>query len=74
FDTCRYIYDWLPSTELVEESFSNEGHQLAYRFALDGLAKHTIRYCNEYFYGANIVGWNHSGFTEKLLTPREKIS
>jgi hypothetical protein len=21
FDTCRYIYDWLPSTELMTESF-----------------------------------------------------
>lgn len=74
FDTCRYIYDWLPSTELVGDSFSAEGHQLAYRFALDGLAKHTIRYCNEYFYGAHVIGVNHSGFTERLLSPREVIT
>jgi hypothetical protein len=74
FDTCRYIYDWLPSTELVGDSFSDEGHQLVYRFALDGLAKHTIRYCNEYFYGAHVIGVNNSGFTEKLLKPREVIA
>ncbi|MCZ8091982.1 MAG: hypothetical protein O9331_00675, partial [Acidovorax sp.] len=42
FDTCRYIYDWLPSTELVSESFNLTGHQLVYRFALDALLKHAI--------------------------------
>lgn len=74
FDTCRYIYDWLPSTELIADSFDVDSHQLVYRFALDGIAKHTIRYNNEYFFGAHVIGVNHSGFNEKLLSPRELIN
>lgn len=74
FDTCRYIYDWLPSTELVSTSFSMKSHQLAYRFALDGLLKHTIRYNNEYVFGGHVIGVNEDGFTERLLQPREKIA
>src|SRR5581483_11710931 len=50
FDICRYLYDWLPSTELVSESFDLIGHQLVYRFALDALLKHSIRYNNEYVF------------------------
>lgn len=74
FDTCRYVYDWLPSVELVAESFEAKGHQLAYRFAVDGIVKHSIRYNNEYLFGAHVVGVNHDGFTEKLLIPRMNIA
>lgn len=73
FDTCRYIYDWLPSAELVTDSFDTEDHQLIYRFALDGLLKHSIRYNNEYVFGGHVVGVNEDGYTERLLTPRETI-
>jgi hypothetical protein len=73
FDNCRYIYDWLPTLELVVNSFETVAHQLTYRFALDGLAKQTMRYNNEYFYGGNVVGVNEEGFEEKLLVPRLKI-
>jgi hypothetical protein len=73
FDTCRYIYDWLPTLELVNDSFDLAAQQLVYRFALDGLTKHTIRYNEEYFYGTTVVGVNEDGFTEKLLIPRVKI-
>lgn len=73
FDTCRYIYDWLPSLELVRTSFEVEAHQLVYRFALDGLVKHTIRYNNEYLYGGHVVGVNEDGYSEHLLSVRKKI-
>lgn len=73
FDTCRYLYDWLPSTELVTESFDFEAHQLVYRFAMDALLKHSIRYNNEYVFGGHVVGWNEDGYSEKLLTPRERL-
>lgn len=73
FDTCRYIYDWLPSMELVTESFDIEEHQLVYRFALDGLMKHSIRYNNEYVFGGHVVGVNEPGYTERLLKIRELI-
>lgn len=74
FDTCRYIYDWLPSTELITESFDTEDHQLIYRFALDGLLKHSIRYNNEYVFGGHVIGVNEDGYTERLLDPRRVIS
>ncbi len=74
FDTCRYIYDWLPSTELVSQSFDLVGHQLVYRFALDAVVKHTIRYNNEYLFGAHVVGVNEKGYTEHLLVPRQVIA
>lgn len=74
FDTCRYIYDWLPSTELIIKSFDAKEHQLVYRFAMDGLLKHSIRYNNEYVYGGHVVGVNEDGYTERLLVPRQIIS
>jgi len=74
FDNCRYIYDWLPTLELITNSFETTSHQLIYRFALDGLAKQTIRYNREYFFGGHVVGVNEDGFEEKLLIPREKIT
>jgi hypothetical protein len=73
FDTCRYIYDWLPSTELISDAFDVIGYQLVYRFALDGIAKHTLRYTNDYLYGAHVIGVNYDGFREKILTSRIKI-
>ncbi len=73
FDTCRYLYDWLPSTELVSEAFNLAGHQLVYRFALDALLKHSIRYNNEYVFGGHVVGVNEEGYSERLLTPRQVI-
>ncbi|EFI52736.1 conserved hypothetical protein [Afipia sp. 1NLS2] len=73
FDTCRYLYDWLPSTELVQASFGTEAHQLVYRFALDGLMKHTIRYNNEYVFGGHVMGVNDDGYSERLISVRQKI-
>jgi hypothetical protein len=74
FDTCRYIYDWLPSTELITESFDTMEHQLAYRFAMDGLLKHSIRYNNEYVFGGHVVDVFEEGYTERLLRPRQTIA
>lgn len=74
FDTCRYLYDWLPSTELVSESFDLAGHQLIYRFALDALLKHAIRYNNEYVFGGHVMGVNEEGYSEHLLTPRQMVT
>jgi hypothetical protein len=73
FDACRYIYDWLPTLELINDSFDLAAQQLVYRFALDGLTKHTMRYNEEYFYGTTVVGVNEDGFTEKLLIPRARL-
>jgi len=74
FDTCRYLYDWLPSTELVSESFDLAGHQLVYRFALDALLKHSMRYNTEYVFGGHVIGFNEDGYSERLLRPRQVIT
>lgn len=73
FDACRYVYDWLPPVDMVPNAFELRNFQLAFRFALDGIAKHTIRYNIEYFFGVHVAGVNHEGFCEKLLRPREEI-
>ena len=73
FDGCRYIYDWLPTMELIADSFQVIEQQLVYRFALDGLAKQRCRYNSEYLYGANVVGMNKKGFEEKLLQVRQRV-
>jgi hypothetical protein len=74
FDTCRYLYDWLPSTELMGDSFDIQEHQLAFRYALDGLVKHTVRYNCEYFFGTHVVGSDDGEFAERLLIPRVRIA
>lgn len=63
-----------PSTELVQASVDTEAHQLVYRFALDGLMKHTIRYNNEYVFGGHVMGVNDDGYSERLLSVQQKIS
>ncbi|WP_160616318.1 hypothetical protein [Pseudoblastomonas halimionae] len=73
FDACRYVYDWLPPVDMAPSAFELENFQLAFRFALDGIAKHTIRYNREYFFGVHVAGVNHEGFCEKLLKPRKEI-
>jgi hypothetical protein len=73
FDACRYIYDWLPTMELVADSFQFVASQLVYRFALDGLAKQRLRYNSEYLFGANVVGVNTKGFEEPLLEVRQRL-
>lgn len=73
FDACRYVYDWLPPVDMVPTAFNLGNFQLAFRFALDGIAKHTIRYNREYFFGVHVAGVNNEGFCEKLLRPREEI-
>lgn len=73
FDACRYVYDWLPPIDLVRNALELQRFQLAFRFALDGIAKHTIRYNRDYFFGVHAVGVNHEGFEEKILRPRLPI-
>jgi hypothetical protein len=72
FDNCRYVFDWLPTAQLVGNSFQFLSQQLVFRFAIDALAKNCMRYNSEYLYGANVVGVNKPSFTEKLLSVRER--
>lgn len=69
-DECRYLYDWMPTTEMVSASFSNDERQLAYRFALDGVSKHRRWYNSEYFFGTAVVDQFTEPFEAKVLKPR----
>ncbi len=67
FDTCRYIHDWF---DLSTKPDNLIAHELVYRFALDSLAKHIMRYNHDYLFTANIADINDEGFLGKLLSPR----
>lgn len=70
-DECRYIYDWMPTVDLLHHGFDDASQQLAYRFALDGLAKNRRWYNSEYFYGAAVIDQFTDAFEAKALCPRE---
>ncbi|MGP5323526.1 hypothetical protein [Vreelandella titanicae] len=72
-DECRYLYDWMPSADMMETSLRDKERQLSFRFALDGVSKHRRYYNSEFFYGTASVGSNNEGFEAKLLAPRVSI-
>jgi hypothetical protein len=74
FDEARYIYDWMPLVELIECGVLDDGQQLSYRFALDGLVKNRRWYNKELFHGGAIVDQYTDGFDAKILRPREEIT
>ncbi len=69
-DECRYIYEWLPTVDLINCAFTDKGQQLSYRFALDGLIKTRMFYNTEYFFGASIVSRYEEAFKAKILESR----
>lgn len=69
-DECRYLYDWMPTTEMVSAGFFDIERQLAYRFALDGVSKHRRWYNNEYFFGTAVIDQHTKPFEAKILHPR----
>jgi hypothetical protein len=72
-DECRYLYDWMPTTEMITAGFSNIARQLAYRFALDGVSKHRRWYNSEYFFGTAIIDQYTAPFDAKILHPRSDL-
>ncbi|MGZ2430447.1 hypothetical protein [Rhizobium redzepovicii] len=69
-DECRYLYDWMPTTEMVSAGFSDIERQLVYRFALDGVGKHRRWYNSEYFFGTAVIDQFTEPFEAKILHPR----
>lgn len=72
-DECRYLYDWMPTTEMIFTGFSNIERQLSYRFALDGVAKHRRWYNNEYFHGTAVIDQFTDPFQAKVLKTRMQL-
>lgn len=73
FDECRYIYDWLPATDQVLKSFSDESWQYVFRFAVDGLVKNRIKMNNDTFYKGSVIAKTVFGFHEKELVERVEL-
>lgn len=72
-DECRYMYDWMPSIDMVENGLDDIQRQLSFRFALDAISKHR-RYTNpEIFFGTASVGDFSDGFEPKWLSPRLEL-
>lgn len=69
-DECRYVYDWMPTIDMIEAGIDSIDRQLCYRFALDALGKHRRWYNNEYFSGTAVIDQFQKGFEAKCLVPR----
>ncbi|MFF2092952.1 hypothetical protein [Paenibacillus sp. NPDC058174] len=72
-DECRYIYDMLPTIDMINNRIENLSSQMCYRFALDALDKNHIRYNTELFFGCAVVGCNNEGFEDRWFKERYKI-
>jgi len=72
-DECRYLYDWMPTIEMVSAGFLDIERQLAYRFALDGVSKHRRWYNSEYFFGTAVIDQFTEPFEAKSLPARTNL-
>ncbi|WP_316741277.1 hypothetical protein [Pedobacter antarcticus] len=73
FDECRYLYDWMPTIDMFENSVTVLERQLILRFILDGLSKHRFYYNSEFLGGTAVVSNNVPGFEVRELTPRVHV-
>jgi len=73
FDECRYVYDWLSAPALMTADWSDEPRQLAYRFALDGIAKAAHTYQSDILHGCNVIGIDKD-FPAEELPRRRKVT
>ncbi|EJG0412290.1 hypothetical protein C4D16_RS17615 [Vibrio parahaemolyticus] len=71
-DECRYLYDWMPTIDMMKHSLTDIERQLSFRFVLDAISKHRRYLSTEVFYGTACVG-EKKGFEAKILEPRREI-
>lgn len=74
YDECRYIFDWMPTVDMFDESLDNLERQFSLRFAMDGIAKQRRWYNDEFFSGTAIIDQNTENFEAQELKPREIIT
>ena len=70
FDQCRYLYDFVPSIELIETFFSNLGNQVVIRSCIDGIRRNNCYLNNNFFKWGFIEGWQFSD----ILTLSKRIN
>ncbi len=73
FDECRYLYDWIPTLDMIEANLNNIEMDLSLRLILDSISKHSLRCNTDYFYGTSAIGSGTEGFGEKKFKVRRKI-
>lgn len=72
-DECRYIYDMMPTIDMIMNAISDLDYQLCYRYALDALNKNQFYFNQELFYGNAVIDKNHKVFAAKTFPETEKI-
>ena len=72
-DECRYVYDWMPTLDMLSMGVMNDERQLSFRFALDGVSKHKRWYNPEYFSGTAVIDQFTSPFEAQELLPRVRL-
>jgi hypothetical protein len=73
YDEARYVYDWMPTMDMLQNGMDNPDRQLVYRFALDALNKHRRWYNSELFSGTAIIDQSTPQFEAKELRARQMI-
>lgn len=73
FDECRYVFDWMPTINMLEFNLNNIDIELSYRLILDSIAKNLHNYNWDIFYGTHAIGLNDKEYKEKLLKVRKRI-
>ncbi len=73
YDQCRYIFDWMPTLDMFEESVNDIQRQLSLRFAMDSISKQRRWYNEEFFSGTAIVDQGTKNFEAQELEKRIEI-
>lgn len=73
-DECRYLYDWMPTVDMIGKGISDIERQLSFRFVLDAIRKHSRWYNPDVFFGTGIVGQDTKPFEAKTLSVRKTIT
>lgn len=73
-DDCRYVYDWMPTLDMLELNLQNEEQELSFRYIMDAIGKHSRWYYEELFNGTAIIDMSRKGFEVKTFHEREKVT
>lgn len=69
-DECRYMYDWMPTIDMLEQNLQNIEHELSFRYVADALGKHNRWYQEEVFSGMAVIDMDEQGFKVKAFEER----
>lgn len=73
YDECRYVFDWMPTVDMLENSVNEVNRELSLRFAMDSITKQRRWYNEEFFSGTAVVDQGTKTFEAKELEKRIRI-